>query len=120
MRVKVNGTNSAAKQMRSIISRDNDLVLGASYVSSFLINFETTDHITVDGVDSEIERLIVSSIARQYRVMVLPKRSDTDAITIGVPDDDVISHAVEIAVYRALLSMARPAGFWARIWRWLF
>lgn len=123
MRVLIHGEGPVAASLRSLVARDSILVLGelvGAFKVSVVTNMEPT--LTVDGVDSEGERLLVSHLAQVGPVLIDSQRAKgerRDAIVIGLPPhaDETMQHGVETAVYRALLELARPAGFWLRLWR---
>lgn len=122
MRVVVHGDSAAATSLRSLITRDKTLVLGER-VGAFAIKFDSSESLpwlAVDGVDSELERVIVSDMAKVLgAVLVVTRPSGTDDLTITFPVNTPEAQvaAVETLVYQALLGYARPVSLWLRLWR---
>lgn len=125
MRVIVFGKGESAKALRSLVAQDQTLVLSERYgqFTIKLVEDAAIQHPVLDGVDNELERLILAHIARAVGVVSvevdLKGGSLSDVITIRVPDaGEAVAYDIERAIYRALLDHAgsRVAPPWWQFW----
>lgn len=118
-RVIVYGTCEAAKGLRTLIERDDVLVHGRMRADLRIqLSDGDIDCPQVDGVDSEIARLIVKHLGElspSGRVLVLYAAGEVHkdhTIAITLPRGEANAYAAEHALYRALLTVARPRRPW--------
>lgn len=127
MRFRVIGKSESAKAVRTSLFMGGVVVADEGY--GFTIEVTDTDlNIpTVDGVDSEIERLMLDRIAEVANtpiMMMRPGGNRSDQhIVIGVPQTG--RHLVERGIAQAVIRMAVPAkevkeGYFQRIFRAIF
>jgi hypothetical protein len=114
MRINIKGKNVSALALRGMLRKSGFVVSEAGALLSVAIEeSETESFIVVDGVDSELERLVVNSIAELSLTPILLRRggsrqSSDHEIAITVPARDAERIAVERGVLRALIRASEP------------
>jgi len=109
MRIRVIGTSDSAIAVRGMLNQDPTVAVSeVGYLHTIEIVPAECDIPTVDGVDSELERLMVNRISSVAKTNILLLRAEgiqsDQHIRIGVPEGPS-QHLVERGIFQAVLQM---------------
>lgn len=118
MRVRIDGDGLSVPVLRGLLSRAEIRVVSVLPTLDITIVEGNTPFIIVDGVDGELERLVVEHICNTAPGVYLAReggvRSAT-ALRITSPSNEDARHAIELGCLRGILAYVSKTPWW-KIW----